>query len=258
MFLSSEAGWALGVALALLAAGGAYRARALTRGGACAAWIVGTVVFGVGHWMWAGALLAFFGTSSGLSRWRKHGKDALGWEKTGRRDAVQVWANGGVATLCALLPLLVPSFSMGRAYGLFLAALAAANADTWATEIGAALGGDPRLVTTGQRVPRGTSGAVSGPGLGAALAGAALIGLFALAVGPRMALVVIGSGFLGALLDSVLGATVQAQWRDPSGQLSERASVGQAPARGWRIMSNDLVNALCTLAAAGLADVLRN
>lgn len=257
MFLSSSGGWALGAVLALLIAGGAYRAGALTRGGVLAAWCVGTVVFGVGQWAWAGALLAFFGTSSALSRWRKRGKDALGWEKTGRRDGAQVWANGGAATLCALLPLVLPSVTVGRAHGLFLAALAAANADTWATEIGAALGGAPRLVTTGKRVPRGTSGAVSAPGLGAALAGAALLGLFALPSGLRAVMVVTLSGFFGALCDSILGATVQAQWRDGSGRLTEQTQAGQLPARGWGPVGNDLVNALCTLAAVGLAGVLR-
>lgn len=257
MFLSNEAGWALGAVLALAVAVGAFRGGALTRGGAAAAWVVGAVVFGVGQWAWAGALLAFFGTSSALSRWRKRGKDALGWEKTGRRDAAQVWANGGVATLCALLPFLAPSVSSGRAHGLFLAALAAANADTWATETGAVLGGEPRLLTTGRRVSRGTSGAVSAAGLAAALAGAAVIGLFALPGGPRVMLVVTGAGFFGALCDSLLGATVQAQWRDASGRLTERPVPGQGAARGWRLVGNDVVNALCTLAAVGLAGALR-
>lgn len=258
MFLPDELWWAVGVSLSLGVAFAAYDARALTRGGALSAWIVGSVVFGTGHGAGAAALLTFFGTSTALSRWRRRSKEDLGWEKTGRRDAGQVWANGGAATLCALLPLLTPAVSHDGAWVLFLAALAAANADTWATEIGAAVGGEPRLVTTGRRVPRGASGGVSAPGLAAALAGAGLIGLFALADGPRAALAVTVAGFVGALFDSLLGATVQAQWRDGAGRLTERPQAGQGPVRGWRRLGNDWVNVLCTLAAVGTAAVLRS
>ena len=70
--------------------------------------------------------------------------------------------------------------SDAHAYLLFLAALAAANADTWGTEIGSALRGQPYdLRTETTRTARGTSGAVSLGGTVAALAGAALIGVFA-------------------------------------------------------------------------------
>lgn len=248
--------WALGAVLALLVAGAAYAAHALTRGGTMAAWMVGTVVFGVGHWPWAAALLAFFGTSSALSRWRKGRKEGLGWEKTGRRDGRQVWANGGATVLCALLPLLVPGVSHARAHLLFLAALAAANADTWATEIGAAFGGSPRLVTTGRSVPRGTSGAVSAAGTLAALGGAALLGLFAIGDGLTAVLIVTGAGLAGSLFDSVLGATAQAQWRDVSGRLTEQVRLGETPVRGWRWVGNDLVNVLCTFSSVALASLL--
>ena len=55
----------------ILAAGVAFAARmerALSRGGAFAAAFVGTVIFGAGGWSWAVLLLAFFVTSSLLSR----------------------------------------------------------------------------------------------------------------------------------------------------------------------------------------------
>jgi uncharacterized protein (TIGR00297 family) len=242
----------LGVALASCVAAAAYRASALTRSGAWAAWAVGAVVFGVGGWGAAAALLIFFVTSTALSRWRKTRKEALEYEKGGRRDAGQVLANGGVAAVCVLLTL--AGVKEGRL--LFLAALAAANADTWATEIGSALGGRPISIRTGLAVPAGASGAVSLPGTMAALAGAALLGLFA--GGWAAGVVVTAAGFGGALVDSLLGATVQAQWRNPA------ASEGwteqpqpQPPERGWRWMGNDWVNVFCTLAAAGLAAFLR-
>jgi uncharacterized protein (TIGR00297 family) len=82
----------------------------------------------------------------------------------------------------------------------FVAALAAANADTWATELGVLSRKEPRLLTTGQKVEKGTSGAVSGYGILAAVAGAAAIGLLALVVWPAYARDATHSGFGLALL----------------------------------------------------------
>ncbi len=247
LLLTIPLGLVLAAAIAVLA----YRAHALTRSGALAAWGVGTVIFGVGGWWAAAALLTFFATSSLLSRWRQRQKEALGYEKGGQRDAGQVLANGGVAAACLLLTLLdVPNAPV-----LFLAALAAANADTWATEIGSAAGGKPRDIRTGRRADVGTSGAVSLPGLLAALAGAALLGLFAGSL--KLSAVVMLAGFGGAVCDSLLGATVQAQWRDPvNPHRWTEQPLAEPPGRGVRGVGNDAVNGLCTLSAAGLAALL--
>lgn len=241
----------LGLFLAAVVVAGAYRLGALTWSGALAACAVGAAVFGVGGWAWAAALLTFFGTSTALSRWRRRAKEALGYEKGGRRDAGQVLANGGAAALCALTPLLFPAWGAVHAHLVFLAALAAANADTWATEIGSVLGGRPYDLRAGRPAAPGTSGAVSLPGTLAALAGAALLGLFAGSLAGWGIVTVAGVG--GALLDTLLGAAVQAQWEDPErpGSLTERAQAGP-PIRGIRGINNDLVNALCTAGAVGL------
>jgi uncharacterized protein (TIGR00297 family) len=240
-----------GLVLAAGIAALACRAHALSRSGAFAAWAVGAVVFGVGGWPASGALLTFFFTSSLLSRWRRRQKQSLGYEKGGRRDAGQVLANGGVAALC----LLLTAFGIKAGTLSFLAALAAANADTWATEIGSAAGGRPYDIRTGRPVEAGASGAVSLPGTLAALAGAALLGVFA--GSPKTFAVVMLAGFGGALCDSLLGAAVQAQWRDPvhPGRWTEQPQAG-LPERGVRGVGNDLVNWLCTLSAAGLALLL--
>lgn len=230
----------------------AFRTRALTGSGALAAWAVGAVVFGAGGWGSATALLTFFVTSTALSRWRKKAKEALGYEKGGRRDAAQVLANGGVAAVCLLLPLALPCVGVARAHLLCLAALAAANADTWATEIGSALGGRPFDLRTGRAAAPGASGAVSGVGTLAALAGAALIGAGAGDAAGWAVVTLAGLG--GALLDSLIGATLQAQWPDPDrpGRWTERPQAGP-PGRGLRAVGNDAVNALCTLGAVALA-----
>lgn len=244
----------LGILLAAIITLLAWQMGALSVSGAVAAWTVGAIVFGFGGWASALPLLLFFGTSTALSRWRRRFKETLGYEKSGRRDAGQVLANGGIAAGCILLPFLFPRFGGAHAHLLFLAALAAANADTWATEIGSALGGQPYDLRTGRSARPGTSGAVSLGGTLAALAGAALIGCFASDWLSRG--VVTAAGLTGALFDSVLGATAQAQWRDPNHpeRFTEHSQPGP-PVHGWRAMTNDAVNFLCSLVATCLLEM---
>ncbi|MBB6051773.1 DUF92 domain-containing protein [Armatimonas rosea] len=224
----------------------AWRVRALTLSGAVAAAGVGFCHLAFGGWLAAGALLTFFGTSTALSKLGKRKKDKLGFEKPGQRDAWQVLANGGIAALCALL---------GQPEAM-LGALAAANADTWATELGSLFGGKPRRITTLAPAEPGESGAVSVLGTLAALAGAALIGGLPCLWGRGgLFLTVTLAGFLGALVDSVLGATLQAQWWDEQKKRWSEIPQGK-PTRGVNWMRNDAVNILATLVGAVTAYVL--
>jgi len=246
---------------ALLVVAAARKARALSLSGAVAAACVGWAVFGFAGGRGAIALLLFFVSSSLLSRVGKKRKAALLYEKGGERDALQVLANGGVAALCAVaVPFAAPYL---WAVAAFLGALASANADTWATELGSLAKGSPRLITNLRPAPTGASGAISLPGTLAAVAGAVVIGVMVLAWNgsPRDILAVAGGGVFGALFDSLLGATVQAQYRcHICGKLTERLShCDNAPtekARGVAWMNNDAVNALATLGGAIVAAAL--
>ena len=75
-----------------------------------AAAVVGTITFGIGGWQWAVLLLAFFITSSGLSRAFKKRKAGLHekFSKGDQRDAGQVFGNGGLATFFAALHAFYP------------------------------------------------------------------------------------------------------------------------------------------------------
>jgi len=256
------AGHLLLAALAALAiSGAAWRVRALNASGALAAAVVGFLLFGCGGWPGAVALLLFFLSSSALSRLGKRRKAALDYEKGGERDAGQVFANGGVAALCALLlPLLPHSMAVPAA---LLGAFATANADTWATEIGSLVAHPPRLITTLKPAPVGASGAVSLPGTVAALAGALLIAAVAPAFNlPPLhgILTVMAAGFAGALVDSLLGATLQIQYRCAEcGKLTERTlhhDRPTLPVRGLSWMNNDAVNLLATASGSLLAALL--
>lgn len=275
----------LGALLAILIAFLAWKTGHLTADGALAAWFVGTLTFSFGGLALTIALLAFFITSSLLSRLsaRRAARVHANYAKTGRRDALQVLANGGFFTLFVLLGWLLA----GRTWPWLAAAgaLAGATADTWATELGALSPGQPRLITSGLPVSAGTSGAISLPGTLAAAAGALFIALLLslvsslrltsptltplLPLGADLAFartapsllfpaVTLG-GLLGSLVDSFLGATRQAIFFCPAcARETERHPLHTCGTpthlrRGWHWLNNDAVNAVCTLSAAWLA-----
>lgn len=172
-----------------------WRLRWLTLGAAAASSAVGGLVFRFGGWLGAGALLTFFITSTLLGRNRSRAET---------RTATQVLANGGAAALAALW------LGAGHKQGLIAlaASLAAANADTWSTEIGMLLGKQPRSPLTLKPVSPGVSGGVTVAGLLGAGAGATVVALWL----PANWLPIAAIGFGGSVLDSLLGAGVQARF----------------------------------------------
>src|SRR5687767_12031464 len=160
-----------GLLLASALAIAAWRARALTPGGALAAVVVGAACV-IAGWNWALLLLVFFISSSALSRYRHALRDeriASIVEKGDQRDAYQVLANGGVFAAAAVIASVAgdPNW-VAMAAG----ALAAATSDTWATEIGTLAGRPPRSITSLKALPAGTSGGVTVPGSLASVGGA--------------------------------------------------------------------------------------
>ncbi len=258
----------LAIFLALFVAIAAYYVHALNGSGALAAALVGAVIFGLGGWQWAVLLLAFFISSSTLTRAFKGRKRGLEdkFSKGGRRDAGQVLANGGLATALAGLNAILPH-SLWLWLG-FAAALAAVNADTWATELGVLNPGPPRLITNLHRqVEKGTSGGVSSLGTAASFLGAALIALLAAwlaPAGPQWLLVfpIAIAGWLASLFDSVLGGTVQAMYFCPTHHKETEKhplhSCGTPTVylRGWKWLNNDWVNFACSGSGAVFASLI--
>jgi uncharacterized protein (TIGR00297 family) len=253
--------WGLGVAG--LVSWLAYRVGALTRSGLLAATLTGGLIFGLGRLQAAALLLVFFISSSALSRFFGSRKASLNekFSKGNRRDWAQVLANGGLGA--ALVALYALGSQPEWLWAAYAGAIAAVNADTWATELGVLNPGPPRLINNFQIAERGASGAISLGGSLAALAGAGLIGALAsfLAPGaanwalPLLAATTLG-GLSGSFFDSLLGATVQAIYWCPACQKETERSTrhtcdtATSPRRGWRWMDNDMVNFLASLAGA--------
>ena len=254
---------AIGFLLAVIIAYLAYRARSLDKSGALAATFVGTIIFGLGGLPWAVLLMLFFITSSGLSRMFKKRKQGLDekFSKGHERDAGQVFGNGGLAMAFVVVHALFPESSVG--WVGFAAALAAVNADTWATELGVLNPAPPRMITDlGKRVEKGTSGGVSLFGTLASLMGAAVIAIPASLMTDNWSLFlpITASGLAGSLFDSLLGATVQAMYYCPTDKKETEkhplhtCGTQTVHIRGWKWLDNDWVNFACS--AVGVAAAL--
>jgi uncharacterized protein (TIGR00297 family) len=242
------------------------RAGFLTAGGAAAAFLMAVCMFAMGGLAWTVPILTFFVLSSLISKVRKGDKEFLAdiGSKGARRDHAQVLANGLVAWAAAYGNARYPHALW---YALYVSSLAAATADTWATEIGSLSKHPPRSITTWQRVSPGMSGGVTLLGTSASVAGAALVAFsaapFVGTTGLPMAVFAASAalaGLSGSILDSVLGATVQARYVCPAcGKAVEREthcdSVLTELEAGNRWVDNDVVNLACTVwaGAAGVA-----
>jgi uncharacterized protein (TIGR00297 family) len=224
------------------------RRGSLTWGGALAAVVLGTLVtFSAGP-AWLFPLFVFFGSSVLVERLLP-GRQVVSDEKDDQpRDAVQVLCNGGIYGLLALLD------ASGQ---LLLIAMAVATADTWASAVGKYFGQPTYDMLRLRRVPVGLSGGVSGAGTAGGAAGAGLIALLGYMLLPEFS----GYGFFtvalwgwwGMLLDSVLGAVLQARYQDEELRLTDRAEGNNRLVNGYAWLTNDLVNLLAVGLTVGLA-----
>ena len=250
-------------------AAGAWRAHILDEGGAISAFLIGFVTFVVpaDGWKWFVVLLVFLSISSYMTHYKYQAKRKKGFaqEKGGARGWPNVTANGIVA---GLLVLLIPFFPREPiVLAAFLGAVATANADTLATEIGLLNPSDPRLITDLRRVvPPGTSGGISLFGELATLSGALVIGIvagllemtgnpgwpFTILIGTTMI-----AGLVGCSVDSIIGATVQGIYKcSICNKITENRRHCRAPSillKGHKIIDNNIVNLIATISGASFA-----
>lgn len=270
----------------------AYWRGSLTRGGVFGAILTGTAIFGLGGFVPGVLLVAFFVSSTLLSKFRARVKAKLNekFQKGARRDLGQALANGGWAALLACGMWFAQTNGAGERvemllFAAFVGALATVTADTWATEIGVLSNALPRMITTGRVVPTGASGAMTRLGTVTALLGAMFIGamvnvgavltvlwnqfptlradaLFAaLAAGNVFILIASVAGLAGALFDSFLGATAQAIYFSEYDEAQTEKKIDSQGnptrrVRGWEWLDNDGVNFFASvfgsLVAAGM------
>ena len=264
---------------ALLAARG-KRKGSLSGSGAVAALFVAVVTWGSGP-RFGATLILFYLSGSKLTRVGAATKMALDEAATegGERDAAQVLS-------CSLVAAGVAAyfrFACGddvrvdlgdggslasRLVAAFVGFFAACAGDTWASELGSLSPSPPRLVTAPWRVvPPGTNGGVSLLGSAASAAGGVFVGACHGLVGYAttrggaatgaaecLSLAALGgcAGVLGSMLDSLLGATLQATRYDADRKRVARPgrTTGVVAIAGVDVLSNHGVNALSAAAVA--------
>lgn len=228
-------------------------------------------------------LLVFFFTSSKLTRLGEDKKRSIDddFKEGGQRNWIQVLANSAVATILAVTVATLTggedrcldsqeSTLITSLIGGILGHYACCNGDTWSSEVGMLSNGQPRLITTFKKVPKGTNGGVSKEGLLGAIAAGFVIGLACLLTGlftaqcdrevawRQLLVLPIGSaaGLCGSLIDSLLGATLQF-----SGYCNLRKKVvskrGKTVRRisGMSILDNNGVNAVSVLLTTFLTSI---
>lgn len=228
----------------------------LTLTAAITAALIGLGIYYAGGWQWLLPLLLFFGSSSILSSIGKNLKHRLRYEfaKSSKRDAAQVLANSAVSLIFVILQIIQPDTEN---YLLYICAIAAANADTWSTELGVLSASEPRLITDFSRVAKGRSGAVTVLGTVAAFSGSFFIAVSSLLffhISYYNLLLLTVAAFAASFIDSFLGATIQAQYTDnKTAMITERKYDQQGKPNsllsGFRWLNNDLVNLLAILCA---------
>ncbi len=197
---------------------GAFKMKALSVSGGFGAFLLGVFMFGMGSWHTMLPLIGFFVLSSILSKVadRQSKKDIIS-SKGSQRDIVQVYANGGIPLIFTIAWYL-SNYSIDWLYWAFLASLASATADTWETEIGSFSKTLPYNILSWKRVPKGYSGGISWLGTSGGILGAGIIVCIAALMGfiqweLQLISLIIAAGFLGTVIDSVLGASVQAKFK---------------------------------------------
>lgn len=230
-----------------------YRRRSLTADGAVVAMITGWITFWVSS-VCGITLIAFFLLASRATKYKQSIKKTLetDYKEGGQRDAVQVLCNSFPATVSLVIAQLYPT-QRESCLVSFFAFYACCTGDTFSSELGILSTGKPIHVLTLARVPKGFNGGVSFLGLVAAglggLAVASTVSLYALLVhhplpAHFLPLFVLYST-VGSLLDSAIGATLQATYWCPA--TSKVHSSPKHPHNytnigGWPVLSNSMVN----------------
>ncbi|MGI9285447.1 MAG: DUF92 domain-containing protein [Pseudomonadales bacterium] len=250
------------VVASVIAATIAYGRRFLTLPAAFAAATLGGIVLFFGGWDWGAATAGSFFITALLSQ--RHQRSTTSYEDA-RRNLPQVFANGLVLAVLAVVYR-----TGGESYvvvAAFLGCVGAVAGDTWATTSAQFSTTEPRLLTTGKRVPPGTPGAVTATGMAlTAAAGFVACTLYLFSVTAfdgeivaRQIAVVLGlaavvGALTGSLFDSYLGAALQAQYTDTEGRLTDHPLANNGDqnsyVRGWRWLSNDFVNFSNSVAGA--------
>ena len=225
----------------------AYWFNSLNINGLFGAIIMAIVIIMLGSDIHLISLAIFFVFSSIISKTIKN--RSFYRSKGSERDIIQVYANGGVATLVCIVDFLYPD--PFNTY-LFLASVAAAMSDTWGTEFGKLSKHKPISIISFRTMEHGLSGGLTRIGTLGSLLGSCIIGFTAWVLIPIESIIIYGiifSGFIAAIVDSLAGAIFQGKYETQTGEIIEEYQDGSTLISGNKWINNDIVNLINTIAA---------
>ena len=168
--------------------------------------------------------------------------------KNSNRNILQVVCNGGVAIFICIYEYFNPN--PVNIY-LYAATVAAAMSDTWATEFGKLSESKPISITSFRPIEHGLSGGITMVGIFGSILGASIVGLATYILVKSELILIFGiifTAFLSALLDSLIGDKLQGKYETKSGKIIEKTQSDTNLISGYKIIDNNLVNLIATLA----------
>lgn len=175
-------------------------------------------------------------------------------EKNGR-NAIQVMANGGVALVCILGWYWFEDEFLKRVFlKAYCISFAISICDTFSSEMGKYFNGRTMDIFTFKKIDKGLSGGVSMQGtMTGAMAVVLACSITALLFDFKWetTLYIAIAGFLGMLLDSLVGSIFQAKYQALDGQIIESKSDSTKPYKGFAWCTNDVVNILSNIIVTG-------
>ena len=221
----------------------AYKRNSITLTGFIAAILVAQSLYVFLGFIVYSSLILFFVLGTIVSKINNTNKEISNAKKMKfrARNWKQVFAN----SLPVVLLAWISYFDPNPKYTLLsIAVFAAANADTFSSELGKLSGARVFNILNGQTLPKGLSGGVSIPGLFAGFLGSALISLLAIPqFGFKGFLISFTLGCLGTIIDSILGILFQKKYLGIDGKLQDfPVSEGDKPVKGLSFVDNNLIN----------------
>ena len=190
----------------------------LTKSGWVNAGFLGTMLWGCLSWQgWASIviylILGTFVTKIGYVYKSKRG---ISEKRGGRRGPENLWGSAATGLFFAILiKLNLGNIDLLRV--AFASSFSAKLGDTFGSEIGKRYGKNTYLITSFNKVEKGTEGAISLEGTLASLLGSVIMAFVIFKLGIVSSnlqfLVVSISGFMATIIESIIGATVQEKYK---------------------------------------------
>lgn len=241
-----------GFAVMLTIGSAGYFTRSIDWSGLIAGLLIGAVFVLAGGLPATFMLVTFFLVGTAFTKYKYDFKEEIGAAEM--KGGARTWKNVVANLLFPTVMLFTYAVTSWRFSALaFTASLSGAFSDTLGSEVGVLSTEPPVMIHNMRKALPGTSGAVSVLGLIASLVGSFLISVEALffsLISAREFPLVLTLGFFCSIVDSLLGALLQARYKCLNeGKIVEDPSLcdgGVELLRGFRWVDNHIVNLMST------------